>query len=72
VLLIDDLYQSGASSYHVAMLMLETGAKKVFGLACEKTCRNDDKSSQLVLLEKVTKNMEKSEVGSHKESFLRL
>ena len=42
VLLIDDLYQSGISTNYVAMLMLEAGAKKVFGLACEKTCRNDD------------------------------
>jgi predicted amidophosphoribosyltransferase len=42
VLLIDDLYQSGVSTNYVAMLMLEAGAKKVFGLACEKTCRNDD------------------------------
>ena len=42
VLLVDDLYQSGVSSNYVAMLMLEAGAKEVFGLACEKTCRNDD------------------------------
>lgn len=42
VLLIDDLYQSGVSTNYVAMLMLEAGAKDVFGLACEKTCRNDD------------------------------
>jgi predicted amidophosphoribosyltransferase len=42
VLLIDDIYQSGVSTNYVAMLMLEAGAKKVFGLACEKTCRNDD------------------------------
>ncbi len=42
ILLIDDIYQSGVSTNYVAMLMLEAGAKKVFGLACEKTCRNDD------------------------------
>lgn len=42
VLLIDDLYQSGVSMNYVTMLMLEAGVKKVYGLACEKTCRNDD------------------------------
>ncbi|MBF0343862.1 MAG: hypothetical protein HQL06_06485 [Nitrospirae bacterium] len=42
ILLIDDLYQSGISTNYVAMLLLEAGAEKVFGLACEKTCRNDD------------------------------
>lgn len=42
VLLVDDLYQSGVSMNYVAMLMLQAGAKRVFGLACEKTCRNDD------------------------------
>jgi predicted amidophosphoribosyltransferase len=42
VLLIDDLYQSGISMNYSAYLLLQTGAKKVFGLACEKTCRNDD------------------------------
>jgi hypothetical protein len=42
VLLIDDIYQSGISTNYIAMLMLEAGAKKVYGLACEKTCRNDD------------------------------
>ena len=42
VLLIDDLYQSGVTMNYVAMLLLEAGAKKVFGLACEKTCSNDD------------------------------
>ena len=42
VLLVGDLYQSGVSTNYVAMLMLQAGAKKVFGLACEKTCRNDD------------------------------
>lgn len=42
VLLIDDLYQSGISMNYCALLLLRGGAKKVFGLACEKTCRNDD------------------------------
>ncbi len=42
VLLIDDLYQSGISMNYCALLLLQTGAKKIFGLACEKTCRNDD------------------------------
>lgn len=42
VLLIDDLYQSGVTMNYVAMLLLEAGAKKIFGLSCEKTCTNDD------------------------------
>jgi hypothetical protein len=42
VLLVDDLYQSGVSMNYVAMELLQSGARKVFGLACEKTCRNDD------------------------------
>lgn len=42
VLLIDDLYQSGISMNYTAMLLLNAGATKVFGLACEKTCSNDD------------------------------
>ncbi|MBI5446026.1 MAG: phosphoribosyltransferase [Deltaproteobacteria bacterium] len=46
VLLVDDLYQSGISMNYVAMLLLEAGAKKVFGLACEKTCTNDDNVSR--------------------------
>jgi len=41
VLLVDDLYQSGVSMNYVGMLLLGAGAKKVFGLAVEKTCRND-------------------------------
>lgn len=45
ILLIDDLYQSGITMNYVAMLLLEQGAKKVYGLACEKTCRNDDNIS---------------------------
>ena len=42
ILLIDDLYQSGTSLNYAAMLLMEAGAKRVFGLACEKTVRNDD------------------------------
>ncbi|MBI4459698.1 MAG: hypothetical protein HY648_06540 [Acidobacteria bacterium] len=41
VLIVDDLYQSGVSVNYVGMLLLEAGAKKIFGLACEKTSRND-------------------------------
>ena len=46
VLVIDDLYQSGVSINYVGMLLLEAGAEKVFGLACEKTCSNDDNISR--------------------------
>ena len=42
VLLIDDLYQSGTSINYCAQLLLGAGAHNVLGLACEKTCRNDD------------------------------
>ncbi|CAI2719266.1 ComF family protein [Nitrospina watsonii] len=45
VLLIDDLYQSGITMNYVGMLLLEAGAREVYGLACEKTCRNDDNVS---------------------------
>lgn len=45
VLLVDDLYQSGNSMNYCALLLLRAGARKVFGLACEKTCRNDDNVS---------------------------
>jgi hypothetical protein len=45
VLLIDDLYQSGISMNYCALLLLRAGARKIFGLACEKTCRNDDNVS---------------------------
>jgi len=45
VLLIDDLYQSGISVNYCAMLLLQAGASMVLGLACEKTCRNDDNVS---------------------------
>lgn len=46
VLLVDDLYQSGVSINYVAMVLLEAGARKVLGLACEKTCTNDDNVSR--------------------------
>jgi hypothetical protein len=42
ILLVDDLYQSGTSMNYVTMLLLEAGARRVYGLAVEKTCRNDD------------------------------
>ena len=42
VLIVDDLYQSGISLNYVGMLLLGAGARKVFGLACEKTITNDD------------------------------
>jgi hypothetical protein len=45
VLLIDDLYQSGISMNYCALLLLQADARKIFGLACEKTCRNDDNVS---------------------------
>lgn len=42
VMLVDDLYQSGISMNYCGLLLLKAGARKIFGLACEKTCRNDD------------------------------
>lgn len=42
ILLLDDLYQSGVSMNYCGLLLLRAGAKRVLGLACEKTCRNDD------------------------------
>ncbi len=42
VLIIDDLYQSGASVNYLGMLLLEAGAKTVLSLACEKTVGNFD------------------------------
>lgn len=42
VLLVDDLYQSGVTMNYVGMLLLDVGAKRVLGLSCDKTCRNDD------------------------------
>lgn len=46
VLLIEDLYQSGVSMNYVGMLLVEAGARRVLGLACEKTCTNDDNVSR--------------------------
>lgn len=45
VLLVDDLYQSGISMNYCALLLRTAGARKIFSLACEKTCRNDDNVS---------------------------
>ncbi|HZF10737.1 MAG TPA: phosphoribosyltransferase [Thermoanaerobaculia bacterium] len=45
VLLVDDLYQSGVTMNYVAGELLSAGARTVLGLACEKTCRNDDNVS---------------------------
>lgn len=42
VLLIDDLYQSGASMNFVGMELLNAGARAILGLSVEKTIRNDD------------------------------
>lgn len=42
VLLIEDLYQSGATINFTAMEILNAGASRVFGLSCVKTCRNSD------------------------------
>ena len=42
VILVDDLYQSGTSMNYCGLMLLRAGAKKIFGLASEKTCRNDD------------------------------
>ncbi len=42
VLVIDDLYQSGTSVNYLGMLLLDAGAKRVLGLACEKTVGNFD------------------------------
>jgi hypothetical protein len=46
VLVVDDLYQSGISMSFLGMLLLEAGAKRDYGLACEKTCRNDDNTAR--------------------------
>lgn len=42
ILIVDDLYQSGTTMNYVGMLLLESGASCVYGLACEKTCSNQD------------------------------
>jgi len=41
VLIIEDLYQAGVSVNYMGMLLQQGGARKIFGLACDKTCRND-------------------------------
>ena len=46
LILLDDLYQSGTSMNYAAMELLGAGASAVYGLACEKTCRNDDNTSR--------------------------
>lgn len=45
VLLVDDVYQSGITMNYNGMQLLEAGARAIFGLALEKTCRNDDNVS---------------------------
>ena len=42
ILLIDDLYHTGVTLNYVAMLLQEAGATTIYGLCCEKTCRNKD------------------------------
>ena len=42
VLLIDDLYESGVTMNYVGKILLDVGARKIFGLACDKTLRNSD------------------------------
>lgn len=42
ILIVDDLYQSGTTMNYVGMLLLNAGASCVYGLACEKTCSNQD------------------------------
>jgi hypothetical protein len=46
VLLVDDLYQSGVSMNYAAMELMNAGCIRVLGLACEKTCTNDDNVSR--------------------------
>lgn len=46
VLLVDDLYQPGVTMNYIGMKLLEAGVEAVYGLACEKTCRNDDNVGQ--------------------------
>jgi predicted amidophosphoribosyltransferase len=42
ILIVDDLYQSGTTMNYVGKLLLDSGASCVYGLACEKTCSNQD------------------------------
>ena len=46
VLLIDDLYQSGITMNYVGSLISSHGASEVSGIACVKTCSNDDNTSR--------------------------
>lgn len=45
VLLVDDIYQSGISLNHAAMLLQQAGAARVFGLVCEKTTTDTDNTA---------------------------
>lgn len=42
IILIDDLYQSGATMWTVARLLKKKGARRVLGLACVKSWRDTD------------------------------
>ena len=42
VILLDDLYQSGATMHYAAMQMQRTGMSRILGLTAVKTMRNDD------------------------------
>lgn len=44
-LIIDDMYVSGTSMNHTAMLLMQNGAEAVFGLSLLKSLRNDDNPS---------------------------
>ena len=41
VFIIDDIYQSGITIWSYARFLLSQGAKRVFGLVCEKTWKDD-------------------------------
>ena len=42
ILLIDDLYQSGATLWSLAKFLKSHGAREVYGLACAKSWRDTD------------------------------
>ncbi len=42
VLIVDDLYQSGASAWSLARFLKSRGASRVYGLACVKSWRDTD------------------------------
>ena len=42
IILIDDLYQSGATMWSVAKMLRQSGARKVYGLTCVKSWRDTD------------------------------